>query len=589
MTTRSSKFSNGGTLVEEPIFDQPAPEAQPETTPSAERRASGRASAKQPETRQSDAILSGGEALAADMPPVKEVIQADEETDEDRSEGGRASTTQQGTQQYVTFIAGDEVFAADMSPVKEIIRVPNVVRVPLGPPALEGLANLRGKVLPIISLRRLFGFPELAHDDATRALVIDVGQPLGFVVDRVASVVGVDASHIEDVGKLRGTMNTELLSGLIKDVGGYAMIMVLDFAKLIEREFTQIAAITKNTSVASAAEASVQSEEEDSSDELQLVSFNVEGQEYAIAIEDVQEIVQVPEAVIHVPRSDSHVLGVMTLRNRLLPLVRLRRIFGLADSDLDEKSRIVVLTLNGVSVGVVVDAVSEVLRVSKSGVDPLPAMLAREGNLAEITAICRLDNGKRMVSIMTARNLFDQSAIKEALSTVSESEQETGREAKEVDEGLDDDEQVVIFRLDKEEFGAPIASVQEIVRVPEQLIRVPQAPSFVEGVINLRGSVLPVIDLRSRLGLQQVERTDRQRIMVFLISDVRTGFIVDQVAEVLKIPKAAIEPSPQLSKEQGKLLSRMANLEKQKRMVQLLDPPYLMEEKDMAALAAMAA
>ena len=594
MTSRSSKLSNGGTLVEDPIFDQPAPDHQPDTAPSADRRASGRASAKQPGTRQLDAILSGGEAIVADMPPVKEVIQkeaiqADEVTDEDRSEGGRASTTQQGTQQYVTFIAGDEVFAADMTPVKEIIRVPQVVRVPMAPASLEGLANLRGKVLPIISLRRLFGFPELAHDDSTRALVIDVGQPLGFVVDRVSSVVGVDASHIEDVGKLSGTMNTELLSGLIKDVGGHAMIMVLDFAKLIEREFAQIAAITKNTSVASAAEASVQSEEEDTSDELQLVSFNVEGQEYAIAIEDVQEIVQVPEAVIHVPHSDSHVLGVMTLRNRLLPLVRLRRIFGLPDSDLDEKSRIVVLTLNGVSVGVVVDAVSEVLRVSKSGVDPLPAMLAREGNLAEITSICRLDNGKRMVSIMTARNLFDQSAIKEALSTVSESEQETGREAKVVDEDLDDDEQVVIFRLDKEEFGAPIASVQEIVRVPEQLIRVPKAPSFVEGVINLRGSVLPVIDLRSRLGLKQVERTDRQRIMVFLISDVRTGFIVDQVAEVLKIPKAAIEPAPQLSKEQGKLLSRMANLEKQKRMVQLIDPPYLMGDKDMAALAAMAA
>jgi purine-binding chemotaxis protein CheW len=589
MTTKSSKLNTGGTLVEEPIFAQPAPEPQPDKTPSAVRRASRRASAKQPKTLQSDEILSSGQALAADVSPAKEVIQADVETDEDRSKGGRASTAQQGTQQYVTFIAGDEVFAADMSPVKEIIRVPNVVRVPLGPPALEGLANLRGKVLPIISLRRLFGFPELAHDDATRALVIDVGQPLGFVVDRVASVVGVDASRIEDVSELRGTMNTELLSGLIKDVGGHAMIMVLDFAKLIEREFTQIAAVTKNASVASAAEASVQSEEEDSSDELQLVSFNVDGQEYAIAIEDVQEIVQVPEAVIHVPRSESHVLGVMTLRNRLLPLVRLRRIFGLADSDLDEKSRIVVLTLNGVSVGVVVDAVSEVLRVSKSGVDPLPLMLAREGNLAEITSICRLDNGKRMVSIMTARNLFDQSAIKEALSAVSESEQETGRMAKEVDEDLDDDEQVVIFRLDKEEFGAPIASVQEIVRVPEQLIRVPQAPSFVEGVINLRGSVLPVIDLRSRLGLKQVERTDRQRIMVFLISDVRTGFIVDQVAEVLKIPKAAIEPSPQLSKDQGKLLSRMANLEKQKRMVQLLDPPYLMESKDMAALAAIAA
>ena len=143
--------------------------------------------------------------------------------------GPRTSNTQQGTQQFVIFIAGEEVFAADMAPVKEIIRVPEVVRVPLAPAALEGLANLRGKVLPIISLRRLFGFPELAHDDSTRALVVDVGQPLGFVVDRVSSVVGVDASHIEDVGSIRTTVNTEVLSGLLKDVAGHPMIMVLDF------------------------------------------------------------------------------------------------------------------------------------------------------------------------------------------------------------------------------------------------------------------------------------------------------------------------------------------------------------------------
>ena len=552
MTTRASKHNNGGTLVEEPILDQGAPDNQPDEAASEVRYAAAPASNPQQNLQQ-----------------------------------GPQKGTQQGTQQFVTFIAGDEVFAADMTPVKEIIRVPEVVRVPLAPAALEGLANLRGKVLPIISLRRLFGFEELAHDDSTRALVVDVGQPLGFVVDRVSSVVGVDAGHIEDVGSLRTTVNTEVLSSLIKDVGGHAMIMVLDFAKLIEREFSQIAAITKNTGVAGTAQAGVQADEEDLSDELQLVSFDVDGQEYAIAIEDVQEIVQVPEAVIHVPHSESHVLGVMTLRSRLLPLVNLRAMFALPYRELDEKSRIVVLTLAGVSVGVVVDAVSEVLRVSKSGVDALPAMLAREGNLAEVTSICRLDNGKRLVSIVTARNLFGHSVIKEALSAVNESELEEGQQTKEADDNLDDDEQVVIFRLDKEEFGAPIASVQEIVRVPEELIRVPKAPSFVEGVINLRGTVLPVIDLRLRLGLNQVERSDRQRIMVFLISDVRTGFIVDQVADVLKIPKAAIEPAPQLSSDQVRLLSRMANLEKQKRMVQLIDPPHLMEKGELVALAAV--
>ena len=157
------------------------------------------------------------------------------------------------------------------------------------------------------------------------------------------------------------------------------------------------------------------------------------------------------------------------------------------------------------------------------------------------------------------------------------------------DESSDDDEQMVVFRLDKEEFGVPIDSVQEIVRVPDELTHVPRSPPFVEGVINLRGAVLPVIDLRRRLGLPSVTRSDRQRVMVFLIDGLRTGFIVDSVTEVLKVHKSAIEAAPRLSSEQGKLLARMANLEKQKRMVQLIAPAYLVDDRERADLTKMAA
>ena len=488
--------------------------------------------------------------------------------------------------QFVTFIAGNEVFAVDMAPVQEIIRVPEVVRVPLAPPALDGLANLRGKVLPIISLRRIFGFDEQEYDDATRALVIDIGQPLGFVVDKVSSVVGVEPGRIEGVGSIQGTVNTELLSGIIKDVGGHAMIMVLDFAKLIAQEFAEIAAVAKTASLSGGLYTQVESEEEDSSDELQLVSFDVAGQEYAITIEDVQEIVQVPENIVHVPHAESHVLGLMTLRNRLLPLVSLRRMFALPPQEADENSRIVVVSLGSVSVGIVMDSVNEVLRVARADVDAMPGLFAREGELNDISEICRLDGGKRLVSIISSRILFSHSAIKEALTTVDNNQDDKLREDA-VEESGDDDEQVVVFRLDKEEFGAPIESVQEIVRVPDELTHVPRAPAFVEGVINLRGAVLPVIDLRRRLGLPTVERSDRQRIMVFLIEGMRTGFIVDSVAEVLKIHKSAIQTAPRLSSEQGKLLARMANLEKQKRMVQLIVPAHLVEACERADLARM--
>ena len=495
--------------------------------------------------------------------------------------------------QFVTFIAGEEVFAVDMAPVQEIIRVPEVVRVPLAPHTLEGLANLRGKVLPIISLRRIFGFEDQAYDDSTRAVVIDLGQPLGFVVDRVASVVGVEQAKIEDVGSISGTVNTELLSGLLKDVGDHEMIMVLDFAKLIATEFSDITTLSQATTPDKLGGGERKGEagvEEANSDELQLVSFAVAGQEYAISIEDVQEIVQVPEHIVHVPHSESHVLGVMTLRNRLLPLVSLRRMFGLPPQDADEQSRIVVVALGGASVGVVMDSVNEVLRVAKVNVDNMPSLLARDGDLSEITEICRLDGGKRLVSIISVSNMFRHSAIKEALNTVENLSGEAQEQDTFAESGsVDDEEQVVVFRLDKEEFGVPIDSVQEIVRVPDELTHVPRAPAFVEGVINLRGAVLPVIDQRLRLGLETTERNDKQRIMVFLFDGVRTGFIVDSVTEVLKISKAAIEIAPQLSGEQSRLIGRVANLEKQKRLIQLIDPSQLFESHELKGLSDMAA
>jgi purine-binding chemotaxis protein CheW len=491
------------------------------------------------------------------------------------------------TRQFVTFIVGDEVFGVRMDPVQEIIRMPDIVRVPLAPRSLHGLANLRGRVLPIISLRRIFGINDADSDESTRALVIDIGQPLGFVVDRIASVVSVEPTSIGGVEGIRATIDSDLLSGVLKDVGGFSMVMVLDFERLIAREFAQLAALVGGDAghQFNASSAQAQSEDEGGdSDELQLVSFSVEGQEYAIDIASVQEIVQIPSTIAHVPNAPAHVIGLMTLRERLLPLLSLRRLFHLPDKALDDGSRVVVVTLGSTAVGLVTDSVSEVLRVRKDAVDAMPAMLARHDDLAEITQICRLDSGRRLVSILAPDSLAQHAAMDAVLNEVS-AMNEARDETDDDTDRSDDEEQVVVFRLADGEFGVPIESVQEIVRIPEQLSRVPKAPDFVEGVINLRGTVLPVIDQRQRLGLPTIERNDRQRIMVFLIEGIRTGFIVDSVTEVLKLRKRDIEVAPRLSGEQARLLGRVANLEKQKRMIQLIEAAHLLDESDRAGLA----
>ncbi|AVM74099.1 chemotaxis protein CheW [Magnetospirillum gryphiswaldense] len=84
--------------------------------------------------------------------------------------------------QFVIFHVADEMFAVPLAEVQEIIRMPEVVHIPLSPGALEGLANLRGTVLPVIRLRHIFGMDAVDHDDATRVVILDQGRPVGLVV-----------------------------------------------------------------------------------------------------------------------------------------------------------------------------------------------------------------------------------------------------------------------------------------------------------------------------------------------------------------------------------------------------------------------
>jgi purine-binding chemotaxis protein CheW len=105
--------------------------------------------------------------------------------------------------------------------------------------------------------------------------------------------------------------------------------------------------------------------------------------------------------------------------------------------------------------------------------------------------------------------------------------------------------QVVTFALGSEEYGVDIAQVQEINRMVT-ITHVPRAPQFMEGVINLRGQLIPIIDLRSRFGMDRSERTKNTRIVVTEIGSKRIGMVVDSVSEVLRVPVEQIEDAPDL-------------------------------------------
>ncbi len=107
------------------------------------------------------------------------------------------------------------------------------------------------------------------------------------------------------------------------------------------------------------------------------------------------------------------------------------------------------------------------------------------------------------------------------------------------------EDKIVLFELAGEHYGVDIHVVEGIIQM-QAIVPVPHSPAFVEGVINLRGEVLPVVDLRKRFGLPQSPMTKDTRIMVAEVEQGRVGLIVDAVKEVLRLPSEAVEPASRL-------------------------------------------
>jgi purine-binding chemotaxis protein CheW len=148
----------------------------------------------------------------------------------------------------------------------------------------------------------------------------------------------------------------------------------------------------------------------------------------------------------------------------------------------------------------------------------------------------------------------------------------------------DGEEQVVVFDIGGEQYGVEIGRVQEIIR-PPAITTVPRAPEYVEGVINLRGRVIPVINLRRRFGLPQVERGRSSRIVVLEIAGQTVGAAVDGVSEVLRVPRAAVEqPGATLTGPQTAHLRGIAKLED--RLIILLDLDRIIDSAETHAAVA---
>jgi purine-binding chemotaxis protein CheW len=313
-----------------------------------------------------------------------------------------------------------------------------------------------------------------------------------------------------------------------------------------------------------------------------LVTFDVAGQEFALPLAQVEEVLPAPAMVTALAHAEAVVLGLTAVRDTLLPLLSLRVLLGLASRPTaNEREKVLVVKVEGMHVGLVADRARAIIAAESRLVDPVPPTLAaRVGGESRVRSIYRGEGGRRLISILSPQDLFREDVMQRLTanrpSVDVQHPRDTTTKRQEVI--------FLVFRLGDDEYGLPIDAVVEVARVPEQITRVPKTPKFLEGVVNLRGDILPVVDQRRRFDMPPGEKTAVRRLVVVTTGRHRAGLIVDGVSDVLRSGAEAVEPAPQLTDDTSRLVRGVINLEASSRIVLVLDPTELLTRAERGLL-----
>ena len=494
---------------------------------------------------------------------------------------------QTAAQRFVTFRVADHHYALAAEEVAEIIRMPAIARVPQSPKALLGLAHFRGSVLPVASVRRLLGREEQDAKDHARAIILDGGSPVALAVDAVESLVGVEPDDIEERQAELGALPGESLKGAFLSGAARRLTKILDIQALLHAAFAQRARSVREMRPVTLTSA-VQQDVEVAADEQKLITFDIAGQEYAFAMDVVREIIAAPESVAGVAGAERFTLGMIGFRNTLLPLLSLRGLLGFPPVAEDSvRQKVIVIDIGGGLVGLVVDSMRAIISADARLLEPIPPILAaRTGGESRIRSIYRAEGGRRLVSVLAPEILFREDVM-QRLRAARATTGSTGAEDQDTQEQK---VQFLIFHLGDNEFGLPIEAIDEVSLVPEQITKLPKAPKFLEGVVNLRGEVLPVVDQRRRFDMPILAQGDRRRLIVVRTERHRAGLIVDGVSEVLRTSAESVKPAPELTEDTTRLVRGVLNVEQGGgRLVVILDSNELLTRAEQALLDAFKA
>lgn len=434
-----------------------------------------------------------------------------------------------------------ESFGISTQDINQIFRVPDVMPLPLRPVEVRGLSVLGGNISTVMDVNMLLGIGQVdIQNDKARLLSLTNENALNaLLVSEVYTTITIDESNIEYVDRV-----DDAVVAIYKHKDMIVQIISLNAL------FSKIRKINIKSKDINELKVKDKVILEESS--KRFLIFKMCSERFAIDIDFLKEIILSDITFTEITGSNKEIMGLITLRDNLITVIDLRTYYGFKET-FNDKNRILITTVNSKTVGLLVDEIVDI----KNFVDSKIEYMGAEFDKSKISGV--LHDNNSLVSFLDDSVISD---IIEANKAYIDTKEEVNEEKKSLDESIE----VIIFKLDSREYAFEVEKVSEIIYSVKPT-DVAMTESKIDGIINIRGQIVPIISLFKILGIED-KNNDNSKIIVTDINNSKVGFVVESVSDILRVNKNDIKPQEDdiltdvLHLEDGNKLIMMMNIEK---------------------------
>ncbi|PHO08964.1 hypothetical protein CPG37_11600 [Malaciobacter canalis] len=455
---------------------------------------------------------------------------------------------------------GEGLFAFDGAKVEQILRVPSITSMPLTSNSIKGVSSISGKTTTIVDMATILNKVEVdTSSKQARVLTIKYeDKEYGVLVDAVLEMESVEEENYEvskkDNSKISGLYKKdEKIYQIIDTDIAISSLSLVNYSPVLLDKFGQNNQEEDNQKV-------------EDLNNLRYIFLTLGEEYFAISLEVAREIIFIPENITGISEAGNGVIGMITLRNELIIALDLKKIINIDEKqnitkEQEKQKRFLLLNYEGKSVALLVDSINEVKDIPSEKIEVLPSRFAD----SKVESIFKDENKiTSIISTVFLKDLAKEYVIEE-------------EEPKRIDDELKAKEsemsEIAAFKIKDEEFALDIQDVQEIIKYT-QVTPIPEAPEFVDGLINLRGAVIPIVSLPNRLGFEK-EITSKSKILICDLKGEKIGLFVDDVNEIMFINEQDINQS----NSEDSLFSEVIILDEGKRIILKLRITELLDDK----------